>query len=106
MRRKLLVTVTVLSLAVRLGSPLGAAPPNEGQLGTIAGYLESNDVQGLRSYLKLHPELAEGNTALAALLRRFLVESLAAGRFFQFQPNLSDTVTNLQNSSTGSKSAY
>ena len=107
MRRKLLVTVTALSLAVRLGSPLGAAPPDEQQLSTIASYLESNDVEGLRGYVKVHPGLTEGNSPLAGLLRRFMVESLAAGSFFRFQPNLSDAVTNMQNSSSGSPaSAY
>ena len=107
MRRKLLVTVTALSLAVRLGSELHAAPPDEQQLSTIARYLESNDVEGLRSYVKVNPDLAEGNTPLAELLRRFMVESLAAGSFFRFQPNLSDAVTNMQNSSSGSPaSAY
>jgi hypothetical protein len=94
MRRKVLVTVTAMMLAAQLGSPLSAEPTTE-QLGAIAGYLEENDVQGLRDYLALHPELAEGDTPLAALLRRFLVES-AGGRFFQFEPNLSDTVDDLR----------
>jgi hypothetical protein len=95
MRRKVLVTVTAMMLAAQLGSPLSAEPTTE-QLGAIAGYLEENDVQGLRDYLALHPELAEGDTPLAALLRRFLVESAGGGRFFRFEPNLSDTVDDLQ----------
>jgi hypothetical protein len=90
MRRKVLVvTVTAMLLAAQIGSPQPAQPTAE-QLAVIAGYLESNDVQGLRDYLELHPHLAQGDTPLAALLRRFLVES-AGGRYYRFEPDLSDT---------------
>jgi hypothetical protein len=91
MRRKALVTVSAMMLAASLGGPLAAAQPSAEQLGAIAAYLESNDVQGLRDYLEVHPELAEGDTTLAALLRRFLIESTAP-RFFRFQPDLSDAI--------------
>jgi hypothetical protein len=97
MRRKAAVTVTAMMLAASLGSPLSAAQPTVEQLGVIADLLEANDVQGLRDYLDLYPELAQGETTLALLLRRFLVES-AAARYFTFRPNLSDAV----NSSDGS----
>ena len=92
MRRKVLVTVTAMMLAAQLGSPLSAAQPSVEQLGAIAGYLEANDVQGLRDYLALYPELTEGDTTLALLLRRFLVESAVASTFFRFEPDLSDAV--------------
>ena len=99
MRRKMLVAVAAIMLAGQLGSPLSAAQPSAEQLEIIAGYLESNDVRGLRAYLMRYPELAEGQTVLAALLRRFLVES--ASTYFRFEPNLSDTVDNLQDAPTG-----
>ena len=93
MRRKILVTVQALVLAAHLGSPLAAAEPSAEQLAALAGYLEANDVRGLRDYLSLYPDLAEGDTTLAVLLRRFLVESAVASRFFRFQPNLSDSLS-------------
>ena len=62
-------------LAAQLGSTLSAAEPSLEQLYTVAALLEENDVQGLRDYLDLYPELAEGDTTLAVLLRRFLIES-------------------------------
>jgi hypothetical protein len=95
-RRKTLVVVTSMLLAAQLGSTLSAAEPSLEQLNTVAALLEENNVQGLRDYLDLHPELAEGETTLAVLLRRFLVESVAAP-YFDFKPDLSDAVTNSQN---------
>lgn len=86
--------VTAMILGAQLGSPLSAAQPSTEQLTAIAAFLEANDVQGLRNYLNLNPELAEGDTPLAALLRRFLVESAGANRFFRFEPNLSDSSSN------------
>lgn len=93
MRRKILVTASAMMLATQLGSPASAAEPSAEQLGAIAGYLESNDVQALRSYLDAHPDLAEGNTPLAQLLRRFLVESVGGNGYYGFRPDLSDAVT-------------
>lgn len=72
-------------LATQLGSPLAAAEPTTEQLGTISGLLESNDVEGLRGYLAQHPDLAEGDTPLASLLRRFLVESVGGNDFFRYR---------------------
>jgi hypothetical protein len=96
MRRRILVTATAMMLAAQLGTPLSAAQPSAEQLGAIAGYLEDNDVQGLRDYLELYPDLTEGETALAVLLRRFLVESIAAETFFRFESDLSDAVNDLE----------
>ena len=92
MRRKILVLASAMVLAAQLGSPVAAEQPSTEQLNAIAGYLEANDVQSLRSYLEAYPELAEGDTPLAALLRRFLVESLAGNDFFRFRPDLSDSL--------------
>jgi hypothetical protein len=96
MRRRILVTATAMMLAAQLGTPLSAAQPTAEQLGAIAGYLEVNDVQGLRDYLEVYPDLTEGETALAVLLRRFLVESIAAETFFRFESDLSNAVDDLQ----------
>jgi len=91
MRRRILITASAMILAAQIGSPVSAAEPSTEQLSVIARYLEANDVRGLRSYLDIYPELAEGDTALAALLRRFLVESAGNG-YFRFRPDLSDAV--------------
>lgn len=91
MRRKILVTASAMLLAAQLGSPLSAAQPTTEQLSLIAAYLEANDVQGLRAYLRAYPELAEGDTPLAILLRRFLVESAGGNDYYRFRPNLSDS---------------
>ena len=51
------------------GSSAAAAQPNSEKLANIARYPEANDVQGLRDFLYRYPELMEGNTTLANLLR-------------------------------------
>lgn len=94
-RRRALVVVTSMLLAAQLGAPLSAAEPTLDQLNTVAALLEENNVQGLRDYLDAYPELAEGDTTLAVLLRRFLVESAAAA-YFDFKPDLSDAVSDSQ----------
>ena len=96
MRRRILVVVTAMMLGAQLGTPLSAAQPSAEQLGAIASYLEANDVQGLRDYLTVYPDLTEGSTTLAVLLRRFLVESVAAETFFRFESDLSDAVNDLE----------
>jgi hypothetical protein len=100
MRRKVVVTVSAMIVAAQLGSPLLAAQPTVEQLGEIAGYLEANDVDGLRDYLDANPELAEGNTTLAQLLRRFLSESADLTTYLGFRPDLSDAFQDLQESGT------
>lgn len=72
-------------LATQLGIPATAAEPTTEQLSTISSLLETNDVDGLRGYLSQHPELAEGDTPLASLLRRFLVESVGGNEFFSYR---------------------
>lgn len=89
MRHKILVTASAMMLAAQLGSSVWAAQPTSEQLRVIVAYLEANDVGGLRAYLAEYPELAEGETSLAALLRRFLVESVG-NDFYRFRPDLSD----------------
>lgn len=96
MRRRILVAVTALMLAGRLGSSYSMAQPTSDELSLIAEYLDANDVQGLRNYLKAHQELTQGNSSLAGLLRRFLVESAAPPGFFKFDRNLSDAVNGQQ----------
>jgi hypothetical protein len=99
MRRKVVVTVSAMIVAAQLGSPVGAAQPTVEQLGEIAGYLEGNDVDGLRDYLDTNPDLAEGDTTLARLLRRFLSESADVPTYLGFQPDLSDAFQDLQDNS-------
>jgi hypothetical protein len=92
MRRKAMVTVSAMIVAAQLGSPAYGAEPTADQLGEIIGYLESNDVQALRSYLEQNPELTEGDTTLAQLLRRFMVESVDIGSYLGFTQDLSDAL--------------
>ncbi len=92
MRRKVVVTVSAMMIAAKLGSPLLAADPSTEQLGEIAALLESNDVQGLRDYLETYPDLAAGDTTLARLLREFLDESANVSAFLGFKPDLSESV--------------
>jgi hypothetical protein len=99
MRRKVVVTVSAMIVAAQLGSPVGAAQPTVEQLGEIAGYLEGNDVDWLRDYLDTNPDLAEGDTTLARLLRRFLSESADVPTYLGFQPDLSDAFQDLQDNS-------
>ena len=84
MRRKVVVTVSAMIVAAQLGSPLFAAQPTVAQLGQIAGYLEANDVDGLRGYLDANPDLTEGDTTLARLLRQFLSESADVTTYLGF----------------------
>jgi hypothetical protein len=92
MRRKILVTASAMILAAQFGSPASAAEPTTEQLSAIAGYLEANDVDGLRSYVDSYPELTEGNTPLAALLRRFMVESIGGNDFYGFRRDFSGSI--------------
>jgi hypothetical protein len=74
LRRRLGATVSAMILAMHIGSPVAADPSVE-QLVEIKELLTANDVAALRSYLDRYPELLEGDTELAVLLRRFLLES-------------------------------
>lgn len=73
-RRRIGATVSAMIVAFQLGSASAAEPTVE-QLDDIRGILADNDVSGLRSYLAANPELLEGDTQLAELLRTFLLES-------------------------------
>jgi hypothetical protein len=107
MRRKVVVTVSAMIVAAQLGSPPVAAQPTVAQLGEIAGYLERNDVDGLRGYLDANPDLMGGNTTLARLLRRFLYESADVTNYLGFQSDQSDGFNELQEAQIGpSEPAY
>jgi hypothetical protein len=101
MRRKAMVTVSAMILAAQLGSPVFGAEPTAEQLGEITGFLESNDVEGLRNYLKRYPELTEGETTLAQLLRRFLIESVDLGSYLGFREDLSDALDSADDAPAG-----
>lgn len=103
MRRRILVTASAMMLATQLGTPAAAAEPTTEELSTISNLLETNDVEGLRGYLAEHPDLAEGDTPLAALLRRFLVESVGGNDFFRYR-NRDDGPSDSGAGDTGSDS--
>jgi hypothetical protein len=87
-----MVTVSAMLVAAQLGSPVSGEEPTVEQLIEITGYLEANDVEALRGYLEQHPELTEGETTLAQLLRRFMVESVDLGTYLGFRQDLSDAL--------------
>jgi len=78
-------------LGLHLGSAV-AGEPSLDQLAEIESILSSNDVAALRSFLDLNPELLEGETQLAILLRRFLEESNDLTFFLAYAPDLRDAV--------------
>jgi hypothetical protein len=81
--QKLGTVIAAMILGVQLGRAVAAEPTYE-QLAGIETMLASNDVDALRSYLRLHPELLEGDTQLALLLRRFLEESSSLTTFLGY----------------------
>jgi len=91
MNRKIAVTVSALLLATHIGSPLAAAEPTVDQLAAINGYLENNQVEELRAFLALNPDLLEGEGPLAVLLREFMTASGDLTTFFGFEPDLGDS---------------
>lgn len=70
-RRKLASSISALILATQLGSPLLSAEPTLEQLDRIEALLAENDVAGLREYIERNPELLEGDSEMAELLREF-----------------------------------
>jgi hypothetical protein len=70
--RTFAASVSALILATQLGSPLLSAEPDLEQLSRIEALLTENDVAGLRDYIARNPELLEGDTEMAQLLRQFL----------------------------------
>ena len=73
--RKFVSLASAMILAAQLGSPLAAAEPTLEQLRRIEAYLAENDVAGLRTYIDRHPELLEGESEMARLLREFRRET-------------------------------
>jgi len=92
MKRKIGITVSAMMIAVKLGTPVAAAPPTLDQLTEIASLLSENDVAALRSFLLLHPELLEGDTTLARLLREFMDSSGDVTTFLAFESDLRDAI--------------
>jgi hypothetical protein len=74
LRRRLGAAVSTMIVAIQLGTPV-AAQPTVDQLVEIKKILVENDVVALQLYLERYPELLEGDTQLAELLRMFLLQS-------------------------------
>jgi hypothetical protein len=92
MKRKIGVAVSAMIVASQIGSPLWAVPPTLDQLNVMATYLENNDVAALRAFLQENPELLEGDTTLAILLREFMINTRSLSAFFAFEPDLRDAI--------------
>jgi hypothetical protein len=58
----------------------------------MASYLEANDIEALRAFLLVHPELLQGETPLAGELRRFMDETQNLSDYLAFEPNLADAI--------------
>lgn len=83
MRRRYGVLVSAAILALQLAGDVAAQETTVelDQLETISAFLDANDVEGLRSYLAVHPELLEGDGDLARLLREFMEQSADMAAF-------------------------
>ncbi len=92
MKRKIGITVSAMMIAVKLGTPVAAAPPTLDQLTEIAALLADNDVSALRAFLLLHPELLDGDTTLARLLTEFMDSSGDVTTFLAFESDLRDAI--------------
>lgn len=91
MNRKLGIVVSAMMLSFHLGQAFAAEPSLE-QLAEIESILADNDVAALRSFIERNPELLEGDTQLAVLLRNFLDESEGLTRFLTYAPDLRDAI--------------
>jgi hypothetical protein len=92
MKRKVAITVSAMILAAQLGSPIAAQEPSLQHLTQIAALLTDNDIDGLRAYLEANPDLLEGDSQLAILLRRFMAEALDIATYLAFEPDLRDAL--------------
>jgi hypothetical protein len=92
MKRKVAITVSAMILAAQLGSPIAAQEPSLQHLTQIAALLTENDIDGLRAYLEANPDLLEGDSQLAILLRRFMAEALDIATYLAFEPDLRDAL--------------
>lgn len=75
MKRRYGIAISAMILAVQFAGPVRADEPTVEQLEQIAVLLDGNDVRGMRAFLDRHPELMEGETELAQLLRQYMDES-------------------------------
>lgn len=77
MKRRYGVLVSAAMLALQLSGDAGAqeATVELDELETISALLDANDVEGLRRYLAIHPELLQGESDLARLLREYMEQS-------------------------------
>jgi len=108
-RRKFASSISALILAAQLGSPLAAAEPTVEQLGRIEAYLADNDVAGLRAYLDRNPELLEGDTEMARLLREFVRESGELPGYLGYQddaPGATDPDAQIDDIAPGAGGVY
>lgn len=92
MNRKLRILVSAMIMGLHLKSAI-AAEPTLDQLAEIESILSNNDVAALRRFLELNPELLEGETQLALLLKRFLDESNDITNFLNYAPDLRDALS-------------
>ena len=91
LRRRLAATVSTMIVAFHLGTPVAAEPTVE-QLIEIKQILVENDVAALQEYLDIYPELLEGDTELASLLRMFLLQSKHLPNYLLSDSNVSSTL--------------
>jgi hypothetical protein len=92
-RRRLGVAVAAMMVAAQLGTSVAAAPATIEQLAQMAAYLEANDILGLRAFLLLNPDLAEGDTRFAAIMREFLAQTDDATDYLAFDPTIRDALS-------------
>ena len=79
-----------MMLAGQLGLPASGQEPSLEELSKIQALLEANDVQALNAYLRLNPNLLEGDTPLAGLLNDYLQDTRNVTNFLRSDPNRAD----------------
>ncbi len=83
MKRRYGVLVSAAVLALQLSGDAAAQVPavELEELETISALLDANDVEGLRTYLAVRPELLQGGSDLARLLREYMEQSADVAAF-------------------------
>jgi hypothetical protein len=103
-KRRLKAAVAALLLGSQLGSPAAAEAPIEHLL-QISNYIEAGNLEALVLFLMEHPELMEGDTPLAVLLRRFMAEAQDLWAYLAIDPPLRSAVAReLRDAGGGSSS--
>lgn len=88
MKKRLAVTVAALLLGAQMSGKSDAAEPTIDQLEVISALIERGEIETLVVYLAENPQLTEGDSPVAVLLRQFLEEAQSLADVLAFDPPL------------------